>query len=68
MKHKAADNAIKKFIIIFETSLKTGINGWAWPIVTLIAGLEIDIVIHIIIWLISLKLSIITSPLTCIYK
>lgn len=35
----------------YEASLMQGISGWAWPISVLVAGLEMDAVIRVLIWL-----------------
>ncbi|TQN50921.1 hypothetical protein DLNHIDIE_00782 [Acidithiobacillus thiooxidans ATCC 19377] len=45
-----------KWVQKYETSLRQGVSGWAWPFSVLIAGLELDIVIHVLIWLSQLTL------------
>lgn len=35
----------------FGDSLRQGVFGWAWPLSVLVAGLELDIVIRVLIWL-----------------
>lgn len=47
----------RNIILVFEKSLRDGIRGWAWPMVILIAGIELELVAHLIAWISQLSLS-----------
>ncbi len=46
----------RNIILVFEKSLRDGIRGWAWPMVILVAGIELELVAHLIAWISQLSL------------
>jgi hypothetical protein len=45
---------LHRFCLEFETSLRKGIHGYALPTVTLIVGLELEVMARVITWVSNL--------------